>query len=65
MARSGGMWDQDRYQQADIANGEASGYVAGEVDTTPSTLADEAKADRAAGRPTSGTRGYADTEAFG
>ncbi len=65
MPRSGGMWDQDRYQQAEIANGDASGYVVGEVDTTPATLAEEARADRAAGRLTSGTRGYSDTEAFG
>lgn len=64
MPRSGGMWDQDRYQQADIANGDASGYVAGEVDATPATLAEEARADRAAGRQTWGTRGWADTEAL-
>ena len=34
------------------------------VDTRPMTAEWEAKMDRAAGRPTTGTRGYADTEAF-
>lgn len=38
--------------------------VAIDMDTGPTSIADEAKADRAMGRPTSGTRGYADTEAF-
>lgn len=60
------MWEQERYQQVDTdaENTAAGGKVIGEVDMHPHSLVDEAKHDRAAGRPTSGTRGYADTEAF-
>lgn len=58
------MWEQDRYQQGGFDENDPRGAVIGEVDAAPRGLADEAKADRAAGRPTYGTRGYADTEAF-
>ncbi len=58
------MWEQERYQQAEINHEDTGGQVIGEVDMHPQSLADEAKADRAAGRATNGTRGYADTEAF-
>jgi hypothetical protein len=64
MARNAGNWDQDRFTQTEVADNSRNGYVAGEVDMTPGNIADEAKADRAAGRSTVGTRGYADTEAF-
>lgn len=64
MARNAGNWDNERYFQVEVADNANNGYVAGEVDMTPLSIADEAKADRAAGRPTVGTRGYADTEAF-
>lgn len=35
-----------------------------DIESGPMTLEWEAKRDREAGRPTSGTRGYADTTAF-
>jgi len=58
------MWEQDRYQQTEINHEDTGGQVIGEVDMHPQSLLDEAKADRAAGRPTHGTRGAVDTEAF-
>jgi hypothetical protein len=58
------MWEQDRYVQVDALDGDAGGRVVGEVDARPRGVAAEAEADRAAGLPTFGTRGYADTEAF-
>lgn len=58
------MWEQDRYVQMDSENADGNGVVIGEVDAMPRGIAAEAEADRAAGRPTFGTRGYADTKAF-